>query len=110
MSKSKGNIIDIFLPEKELKKQVMAIQTDSTPIEDPKNFKSCNVYKIFKLIADNSCSLFIKLMLNLLINKSSRFLSLKIFLFTSWPIISIGMYALLIKYNSLFFNLLNLLM
>ena len=53
MSKSKGNIIDIFLPEKELKKQVMAIQTDSTPIEDPKNFNSCNVYKIFKLIADN---------------------------------------------------------
>ena len=53
MSKSKRNIIDIFLPEKELKKQVMAIQTDSTPIEDPKNFKSCNVYKIFKLIADN---------------------------------------------------------
>ena len=53
MSKSKGNIIDIFLPEKELKKQVMAIQTDSTPIGDPKNFKSCNVYKIFKLIADN---------------------------------------------------------
>lgn len=53
MSKSKGNIIDIFLPEKELKKQVMAIQTDSTPIEDPKNFKICNVYKIFKLIADN---------------------------------------------------------
>jgi tryptophanyl-tRNA synthetase len=53
MSKSKGNIIDIFLPEKELKKQVMAIQTDSTPIEDPKNFKSCNVYKIFKLIANN---------------------------------------------------------
>lgn len=53
MSKSKGNIIDIFLPENELKKQVMAIQTDSTPIEDPKNFKSCNVYKIFKLIADN---------------------------------------------------------
>ena len=52
MSKSKGNIIDIFLPEKELKKQVMAIQTDSTPIEDSKNFKSCNVYKIFKLIAD----------------------------------------------------------
>ena len=53
MSKSKGNIIDIFLPEKELKKQVMAIQTDSPPIEDPKNFNSCNVYKIFRLIADN---------------------------------------------------------
>jgi len=52
MSKSKGNIIDIFLPEKALKKQVMAIQTDSTAIEDPKDYKTCNVYNIFKLIAD----------------------------------------------------------
>jgi len=52
MSKSKGNIIDIFLPEKALKKQVMAIQTDSTAIEDPKDYKACNVYNIFKLIAD----------------------------------------------------------
>ena len=52
MSKSKGNIIDIFLPEKALKKQVMAIQTDSTAIEDPKDYKACNVYNIFKLMAD----------------------------------------------------------
>ena len=36
MSKSRGNIINIFLPEKQLKKQVMAIETDSTPLEEPK--------------------------------------------------------------------------
>jgi tryptophanyl-tRNA synthetase len=52
MSKSKGNTIDIFLPEKALKKQVMSIQTDSTPIEYPKDYKNCNVFKIYKLIAD----------------------------------------------------------
>jgi tryptophanyl-tRNA synthetase len=52
MSKSKGNIIDIFLPEKQLKKQIMSIQTDSTPLEEPKEFQNCNVFKIFKLIAD----------------------------------------------------------
>ena len=45
MSKSKGNIIDIFLPEKQLKKQIMSIQTDSTPLEDPKEFQNCNVSK-----------------------------------------------------------------
>ena len=49
MSKSKGNIIDIFLPEKQLKKQIMSIQTDSTPLEEPKEFQNCNVFKIFKL-------------------------------------------------------------
>ena len=54
MSKSKGNIIDIFLPEKQLKKQIMSIQTDSTPLEEPKEFQNCNVYKIFKLIADEN--------------------------------------------------------
>jgi len=52
MSKSKGNIIDIFLPEKLLKKQIMSIQTDSTPIDKPKDYNNCNVFKIFKLIAD----------------------------------------------------------
>ena len=36
MSKSKGNIIDIFLPDKKLRKQIMGIQTDSTPLEEPK--------------------------------------------------------------------------
>ena len=54
MSKSKGNIIDIFLPEKQLKKQIMSIQTDSTPLEEPKEFENCNVFKIFKLIADEN--------------------------------------------------------
>jgi|TARA_B100001094_G_scaffold308390_1_gene340982 tryptophanyl-tRNA synthetase len=52
MSKSKGNIINIFLPEKQLKKQIMSIQTDSTPLESPKDYKNCNVHKIFKLIAE----------------------------------------------------------
>ena len=52
MSKSKGNVIDIFLPEKELKKQIMSIETDSTPIEEPKDFVSCNVFKLYALIAD----------------------------------------------------------
>ena len=51
MSKSKGNLINIFLPEKELKKQVMAIETDSTPLEEPKNPDTCNVFAIYKLIA-----------------------------------------------------------
>ena len=54
MSKSKGNIIDIFLPEKQLKKQIMSIQTDSTPLEKPKEFQNCNVFKIYKLIADEN--------------------------------------------------------
>ena len=54
MSKSKGNIIDVFLPEKELKKQIMTIQTDSTPLELPKDYESCNVFKIIKLIAENN--------------------------------------------------------
>ena len=50
MSKSKNNILNIFLPEKDLKKQIMTIQTDSTPLEAPKDHESCNVFKIFKLI------------------------------------------------------------
>ena len=54
MSKSKGNIIDIFLPKKQLKKQIMSIQTDSTPLDEPKEFQNCNVFKIFKLIADEN--------------------------------------------------------
>ena len=52
MSKSKGNTINIFLPEKDLKKQIMSIDTDSTPLEEPKDYKNCNVFKIFSLIAD----------------------------------------------------------
>ncbi len=51
MSKSYNNIIDIFLPEKELRKQVMSIVTDSTPMEAPKNPDTDNVYAIYKLLA-----------------------------------------------------------
>ena len=51
MSKSKNNVINIFLPEKDLKKQIMSIKTDSTPVESPKDPEICNVFKIFKLIA-----------------------------------------------------------
>ncbi len=52
MSKSRGNIINIFLPDKQLKKQIMSIETDSTPLEDPKNPDTDNVFAIYKLIAE----------------------------------------------------------
>lgn len=51
MSKSKGNIINLFVPDKKLRKQVMAIQTDSTPLEDPKDPDNDNVFNLYKLIA-----------------------------------------------------------
>lgn len=51
MSKSYGNTIPIFLEGKQLKKRVMAIQTDATPVEDPKDPDSCNLYKILQLFA-----------------------------------------------------------
>lgn len=51
MSKSKGNIINIFLSDKELRKQIMQIKTDSTPLEDPKNPETCNLFNLYKLIA-----------------------------------------------------------
>ena len=51
MSKSKNNIIDIFLDEKKLKKQIQTIKTDSTPIDAPKDWKTCNLFNIYKLIA-----------------------------------------------------------
>jgi len=54
MSKSKGNIINIFLPEKELKKQIYSIVTDSTPLEDPKDPEICNAFKIYQLLANES--------------------------------------------------------
>lgn len=53
MSKSYGNIIDIFLPDKELRKQVLSIVTDSTPLEAPKNPDTDNVYAIYALIASD---------------------------------------------------------
>ncbi len=51
MSKSKNNIIDIFLPDKKLRKQIMKIKTDSTPLEDPKNPDTCNLFALYKLLA-----------------------------------------------------------
>jgi len=51
MSKSYGNIIDIFLPEKELLKQIRSIKTDSTPMESPKNPEGDNVYAIYSLLS-----------------------------------------------------------
>ncbi|MDO9275539.1 MAG: tryptophan--tRNA ligase, partial [Lutibacter sp.] len=51
MSKSSGNIINLFLSDKELRKQIMKIQTDSTPLEDPKNPDTCNLFALYKLIA-----------------------------------------------------------
>lgn len=52
MSKSKGNIIDIFLPDKKLRKQIMKIKTDSTPMEDPKDPDNCNLFALYKLVAN----------------------------------------------------------
>lgn len=52
MSKSKNNIINLFLSDKQLRKQILSIQTDSTPLEDPKDWKSCNLFAIYKLVAD----------------------------------------------------------
>jgi tryptophanyl-tRNA synthetase len=51
MSKSYGNTINIFQTAKELKKSVMAIQTDSTPVDEPKDPDKCNLFQIFKLFA-----------------------------------------------------------
>ena len=54
MSKSKGNIINLFLPDKKLRKQIMGIETDSTPLEEPKDWKTCNVFALYKLVATAS--------------------------------------------------------
>ena len=54
MSKSKGNIINIFLPEKKLRKQIMSIETDSTPLEDPKDWTTCNCFAIYSLLASEA--------------------------------------------------------
>jgi tryptophanyl-tRNA synthetase len=53
MSKSYHNFIDIFLPEKELDKQIKTIITDATPLESPKNPDTCNVFKLYSLLATN---------------------------------------------------------
>lgn len=51
MSKSRGNIINVFLPEKELKKQVMGIETDSKSLEEPKDPETDKVFALYELIA-----------------------------------------------------------
>ncbi|MGB1295141.1 MAG: tryptophan--tRNA ligase [Flavobacteriales bacterium] len=51
MSKSYGNFINIFLEDKPLRKQIMKIVTDTTPMEEPKNPDTCNVFALYKLIA-----------------------------------------------------------
>lgn len=54
MSKSRGNIINIFLNDKALRKQIMSIQTDSTPLEAPKNPETCHIFAIYKLLANET--------------------------------------------------------
>lgn len=52
MSKSYKNTIDLFAPDSEVKKQVMSIVTDSTPLEEPKNPDTCNVFALYRLVAN----------------------------------------------------------
>jgi len=52
MSKSKGNLINIFQPDKQLRKQLMGIKTDSTPMEDPKDPDTDNVFALYKILAN----------------------------------------------------------
>lgn len=54
MSKSANNIINIFLDDKSLRKQIMSIESDSTPLEEPKNPDTCNIFAIYKLLASES--------------------------------------------------------
>ena len=54
MSKSNNNFIDIFLDDKKLRKQVMKIQTDSTPLEEPKNPDTCNLFALYKILAEDA--------------------------------------------------------
>ena len=54
MSKSRNNIINIFLADKKLRKQIMGIQTDSTPLEEPKDWSTCNCFAIYSLLANDA--------------------------------------------------------
>ncbi|WP_339711112.1 tryptophan--tRNA ligase [uncultured Kriegella sp.] len=51
MSKSRGNLISLFQTDKKLRKQIMGIQTDSTPMEDPKDPDTDNVFALYKILA-----------------------------------------------------------
>src|SRR5690606_36352401 len=52
MSKSYHNTIDIFAPEKDLRKTIMRIQTDSKSIEEPKDPDQCIIFKLYSLLAE----------------------------------------------------------
>ena len=52
MSKSRGNIINIFLDDKALRKQIMSIESDSTPLEEPKNTETCKIFALYKLLGN----------------------------------------------------------
>lgn len=54
MSKSYGNHIELFDEPKVVKKRIMSIKTDSTPVEASKNPDNCNAYSILKLLADDA--------------------------------------------------------
>ena len=54
MSKSRGNIINIFLDDKALRKQIMSIESDSTPLEEPKNPDTCKIFAIYQLVANEA--------------------------------------------------------
>jgi tryptophanyl-tRNA synthetase len=54
MSKSRNNLINIFLDDKTLRKQIMTIQSDSTPLEDPKDPDTCTIFALYKLLATKS--------------------------------------------------------
>ena len=54
MSKSRGNYIDVLLPEKALRTQIMSIVSDSTPLEEPKDPSKCATFALYKLIANES--------------------------------------------------------
>ncbi|MBL4605190.1 MAG: tryptophan--tRNA ligase [Flavobacteriaceae bacterium] len=54
MSKSRDNVVNIFLPDKKLRKQIMSIKTDSTPLEVPKNPDTDNIFALYKLVASDA--------------------------------------------------------
>jgi tryptophanyl-tRNA synthetase len=54
MSKSQGNLISLFQTDKQLRKQIMGIQTDSTPMEAPKNPDTDNVFALYKILASEN--------------------------------------------------------
>lgn len=53
MSKSYNNFINLFQTDKKLRKQIMGIITDSKQLEDPKDPDTCNVFKLYQLLASD---------------------------------------------------------